>query len=276
MSQSDLSSRLKEAITLLNGGRRAEAHTMLQALSQDYPNTEQVWMWLAAATDDKSLREQHLRRVLAINPRNEKARAAITDLTGSAPPLPSATSSETTASSDPAQPGKSTAKTMEQVLIAVLGMIALVLVLVIVNTVGSKIFAPPPTQTPIPSATTTLTPSITFTPSVTPGGPTLTPHVVGGTLPPSWTPQPTNTSPYPCADVDTSTKQYTERHCAKSYSPTDLYTSTQSHPRTINRDTRCNGCTADHSVACILMFPGSRIKSRCPNLIGASWLKTIA
>lgn len=195
MSQSDLSSRLREAIALVNGGRRTEARSRLLALSQDYPNAEQVWMWLAAATDDKSAREQYLRRALEINPRNEKARAAITELTGQAPPPPPAATApdEIQAAESPAPAAGSRSRQTQTIITAVLILVALVFGLILLNAVGGKIFAPPPTATRTPSATISPTPSITFTPSITPGGPTLTPRVVDGTLPPSWTPSMTST-----------------------------------------------------------------------------------
>src|SRR5579872_3286085 len=82
MSQSDLTNRLNEAIRLVKAGQRPEARAILLGLSQQYPDLEQVWMWLATATDDTADRAQYLRRVLTINPRNDKARTALNRLTG--------------------------------------------------------------------------------------------------------------------------------------------------------------------------------------------------
>ena len=49
MGQPGLATRLNEAITLINAGRRAEARTILLDLSKQYPAAEQVWLWLATA-----------------------------------------------------------------------------------------------------------------------------------------------------------------------------------------------------------------------------------
>src|SRR5258706_7770232 len=85
MSQSDLADRLNQAITLVRAGRRDEARAILIPLSQQYPNLEQVWLWLATASEDTQERITYLRRVLDINPNNDRARQAYARLTGEAP-----------------------------------------------------------------------------------------------------------------------------------------------------------------------------------------------
>src|SRR5260221_14151668 len=85
MSQPDLADRLNQAIDLVRAGKREEARAILIPLSQQYPNLEQVWLWLASASEDTQERINYLRRVLDINPRNERARQAYTRLTGEAP-----------------------------------------------------------------------------------------------------------------------------------------------------------------------------------------------
>ncbi|MEP7286617.1 MAG: hypothetical protein ABI947_12715 [Chloroflexota bacterium] len=184
MSQADLANRLNEAIALINAGRREEARAILLPLSQQYPNLEQVWMWLATATDDTDERVTYLQRVLSLNPRNEKARSAYTRLTGKTPSTPDS-AKPTTASSV-------SARTIESWLIALLGIAALVTVMLLISAVVGPLLAPKPTETLTPTSSMTFTPSITYTPSITPGGPTLTPFT-NSTLPPSWTPSDTLT-----------------------------------------------------------------------------------
>src|SRR5258707_15754676 len=129
---SDLPSSLNQAIDLINARRYAEARAILVPLSEQYPNVEQIWLWLSAASENDADRIANLRHVLEINPRNGKARAALTRLTGEAlPPLPP----------DPARP-KVAARTMEFYLTAALGIIALVLVLFLINAVVGPLLAP--------------------------------------------------------------------------------------------------------------------------------------
>ncbi len=184
MGQPDLANRLNEAITLINAGRRPEARAILLDLSQQHPQSESVWMWRAAAAEDTDERISYLRRVLGINPRNDKARAALTRLTGQAPPAPEGL----TAASSPQPSGQS----IETLLIGILVFALVVGAVVLLTAVASNLLNPRPTATPIPSLTHTPLPTLTRTPSITPGGPTLT-FPVGRTLPPSWTPQPSNT-----------------------------------------------------------------------------------
>lgn len=183
MSQPDLASRLNEAISLLNRGRRAEARTILLDLSKNYPDMEQVWLWLAATTDDTAERTRYLRRVLELNPRNEKARTAYTRLTGEAlAPLPGAFVSTS---------GRSRAQNIETAVIAVLLMLLIVGAIVLITSVLSNVLQPKPTATTPPTRTFTPTYTVTPTLTITPGGPTFT-LVSGITLPPTWTIEPTD------------------------------------------------------------------------------------
>ncbi len=184
MSQPDMATRLNEAINLINAGRREEARTILLALSEQYPRVEQIWMWLVATTDDTEARLSYLRRVLDINPNNEKARVAYTRLAGEAPPL-----RETPA--PPPAPSAST-RSIETLVIGVLIFVLIAVAVVVVATVATQLLNPRPTPTPVPTLTPVPTSTFTSTPSITPGGPTLT-FIPGKTLPPSWTPAPTAT-----------------------------------------------------------------------------------
>src|SRR5258708_26330230 len=180
MSQADLATRLNEAIALINAGRRAEGRAILISLSQQYPTLEQIWLWIAASSETTEDRIAALRRVLSINPRNEKARAALTQLTGEALPVESP---------PPAAKPRSLAQTIESYLLAVLAIAALIAVFLVIGTVAGPLLTPKPTATATYTPSLTFTPSMTFTASVTPGGPTFTP--IFQTLPPSWTPSPT-------------------------------------------------------------------------------------
>lgn len=186
MSQPDMATRLNEAINLINAGRREEARTILLALSEQYPRVEQIWMWLVATTDDTEARLSYLRRVLDINPNNEKARAAYTRLTGEAPPI-----RETPAAPPPAP--SSTTRSIETLVIGVLVFILIAVAVVVVGAVATQLLNPRPTPTTAPTLTPVPTRTFTSTPSITPGGPTLT-FIPGKTLPPSWTPAPTSTT----------------------------------------------------------------------------------
>jgi hypothetical protein len=184
MSQSDLANRLNQAISLINAGQRAEGRALLFELSKEYPEVEQIWLWLATTTEDTEQRIESLRRVLAINPRNEKARSALTRLTGEAPPpIPEA---------PPAASPGSPMRTLESALIAILGLALIVGLVILVSGVTTNLLTPRPTATFTPSRTFTASATFTRTFTITPGGPTLTPFV-GRTLIPTWSPEPTFT-----------------------------------------------------------------------------------
>lgn len=189
MSQADLPTRLNEAIAHINAGRRAEGRAILVSLSQQYPNQEKLWLWMAASSETTEERIAALRQVLAINPRNEKARNALSQLTGEA--LPPVQAGQLAA--QPRQP-RMVAPTVEAILQAIVVFAAVVVVILVIGAVVGSVIQrsfTPPTLTNTP--TITFTPSMTFTPSITPGGPTFTP--IFQTLPPSWTPGPTSTLP---------------------------------------------------------------------------------
>jgi hypothetical protein len=207
MSANDLTVRLNEAIALIKAGQSAQARAILLLLVQQYPTSEAAWLWLATASADVKERVAALRQVLALNPYNEKARAALAQLTGEdlpAPPprvvvpssaevaAPPVTPVPSAAPGLPAAPSKLNGKLFEQVLLVVMVIIAVGLgVLFTGDVVLPRLFpsaTPTPSITPLPTRTLTPTlPTPTNTPSFTPGGPTITPP--GPTLPPTWTPR---------------------------------------------------------------------------------------
>ncbi len=188
MAQSDPSTRLSEAIALANAGQREQARALLLDLTRQYPDLELGWMWLAAVTDESEERITYLRRVLSINPANEKARGALTRLTGSAPEAPKAAPLPATASPINAKANSDT------LLVVVLAMLLVTVVVglgaVLLSQRNAQLSQPTASNTPTITASATL--KFTLTPSNTPGGPTETP-IAPKTLPPTWTPEPSQT-----------------------------------------------------------------------------------
>lgn len=68
---------LEQAIQALRSGEREPARRMLLALSEAEPTRPEVWLWLAGATDDAEWKRTYLRRVLALNPSEQRAVAAL-------------------------------------------------------------------------------------------------------------------------------------------------------------------------------------------------------
>lgn len=203
MSANDLTVRLNEAVALIKAGQVAQGRAILLLLVQQYPTSDALWLWLATTSTDAAERIAALRQVLALNPHNEKARTALTQLTGEMvpPPPPLITSAAdpvivnpalATTIGNPATP-LITAKRIEQALLVIAGILAVGLgVLFTGDVVMPRLFpsaTPTASNTPRPTITPTPTvPTPTNTPTYTPGGPTLTPP--GPTLPPTWTPSP--------------------------------------------------------------------------------------
>src|SRR5579864_3910249 len=82
--------QLREAIALAQSGQREAAHSLLLELTAAHPNLELAWMWLASVTDEPNERVAVLRRVLELNPANDKAHAALSRLVGDNPESESA------------------------------------------------------------------------------------------------------------------------------------------------------------------------------------------
>jgi hypothetical protein len=193
---SDSTARLSEAIALARNGQREAARSRLLELTAEQPNMELAWMWLASVTDDGPQRIAALRRVLELNPANEKARTALIRLTGNqeviAPAPDQAPASESTPVLTAPPPARSAVET--GLIIAAILIAAVVIVLLGANIAGGRLFAQPtPTFTPTLTFTATDTPLVSLTPTITPGGPTWTPYALP-TLPPTWTPGLTDTA----------------------------------------------------------------------------------
>lgn len=68
---------LEHAISLANSGRSDEAAKVLSALIVRDPGNVTAWLWLASVVKDDLKKRQCLERVLAIDPGNETAQAAL-------------------------------------------------------------------------------------------------------------------------------------------------------------------------------------------------------
>src|SRR5215831_3116297 len=123
MAQSDPVNRLNEAIALINAGQRAEARTILLDLSERYPTMELAWLWLASVTEDTEERIGYLRKVLSINPNNDKARAALTRLTGTELPAPPQAATSPAPEDGPIS-APTSGGTLERTLVLLLGIVA--------------------------------------------------------------------------------------------------------------------------------------------------------
>lgn len=180
MTTDNFAQALNEAIRLIQEGYADQARPILHELSQTHPENETVWLWLAAAARSDAERLQALRQVLAINPRNAKARAALARLTGEQlPPAPPLTLPQVKLPPIKLPPDFwQSAQTA--LIVVLLGLAAFVIVFL----AGSAIV---PALTP-PSATPTAT--LTRTPRPTVPSPTPVPTLE---LPPTWTPAPTVT-----------------------------------------------------------------------------------
>jgi len=76
----DLQALLRTAIEAARSGDRAKAREILRRLVSRDPDNELAWLWLASVATSEDERRQCLRRVLVINPHNERARQALAQL----------------------------------------------------------------------------------------------------------------------------------------------------------------------------------------------------
>jgi len=71
------SSRLQAGIAAAQAGDNAQARSYLRAVVQQNPNSELGWLWMAGVAETSEAAMNHLERVLAINPANERALSGI-------------------------------------------------------------------------------------------------------------------------------------------------------------------------------------------------------
>ncbi|PJF31714.1 MAG: hypothetical protein CUN51_01885 [Candidatus Thermofonsia Clade 1 bacterium] len=186
MASNDFLRSLNEAINLIQAGDPEAARPILYELSRTHPEQEAVWLWLATAAQSNAERIAALQRVLVINPRNAKARAALERLTGVPvpPPPPRIDLSQVKLPEVQLPAFKLPSgfwQSLQTAFIIILTGLAAFVVIFLAGSVVVPALTPPSAT---PTATATRTPSPTV-PSPTPR-PTLT-------LPPTWTPEPTDT-----------------------------------------------------------------------------------
>ncbi len=99
--------QLREAVSKIRAGKKAEGGRLLMEILRSDPENEQAWLWLAVAVKDPEKRKKCLNRVLAINPQNQQAINLLGKLEGQKapppaekPPAPSPIISETSQPAD--------------------------------------------------------------------------------------------------------------------------------------------------------------------------------
>lgn len=81
------SSQLQQAVELANAGQREQAAALLRQIVQNDPANEVAWLWLASVAADRAEYERALNSVLRLNPANQQAQRALTELFASPPPV---------------------------------------------------------------------------------------------------------------------------------------------------------------------------------------------
>jgi tetratricopeptide (TPR) repeat protein len=189
MGRSETQAHLRDAIAQAQAGQRTEARRMLREIVEADPTQALAWMWLATVSTDRAERIEYLERALALNPANNTAREAYTQLTGT--PYEPPETPPVAPSAGPAS-GLSRRARLTILVAGLLLLIGVGAIMVLRNSGddGPRTPRRSPTPTALPTAIPTITPTRYHspTPSRTPG-PSPTPF----TPPPTWTPPPTQT-----------------------------------------------------------------------------------
>jgi hypothetical protein len=82
MSEPRLRSLLRQAQSVARANKRAAARQLYEDILTEYPNAVAAWLGLAPLLDDEEGRRQALEQVLALDPGNETAQAALAQLDG--------------------------------------------------------------------------------------------------------------------------------------------------------------------------------------------------
>ena len=77
--------RLRQAIQLIKEGDKSSGGKILGGLVKESPENETAWLWLSVCVKTRDQQIYCLRKVLSINPENNKAKAALAKLTSDAP-----------------------------------------------------------------------------------------------------------------------------------------------------------------------------------------------
>jgi TolB protein len=186
LADNSINSQLQAGIAAAKAGDKASARELLEAVLAKDDRNELAWIWLASVVATVRERRICLERVLAINPRNERARTALAQLGGTAPlPNPAApTTAVNPTYYEQPQGGRS-----PRLALYVIG--AFVLVIFGIN-LFSTLFSPRVVEAPIPTITPLpaeiLAQIFTPTPAPTTTAPIVLVTVNPATLPPTFTP----------------------------------------------------------------------------------------
>jgi hypothetical protein len=82
---------LEQAIQSLRAGDHETARTILRQLAHTESPSPDVWLWLAAASDDPEQKRTCLEQVLSLNPDDQRAQAALRALEKSTATVPQPT-----------------------------------------------------------------------------------------------------------------------------------------------------------------------------------------
>lgn len=209
----DIQRKLNQGIEAAKSGDRATARRLLEEVVRQDERNELAWIWLATVAVNANERRDYLRRVLEINPRNQRAREALSRLGDESSLRPRDVSGSRPANITPGLPQRRRGVTG---LIFVIAAVALLLAGVGIILFGSDAFnaAPPtptatrrvsaqinntalPTETPLPLPSSTPVPIELITRSA----PTL-PPTASPTVTPTTTPTPQVTPPLELAAFD--------------------------------------------------------------------------
>lgn len=73
----DLQRKLNQGVEAAKAGNRAQARRLLEEVVEQDKRNEMAWIWLATVAVGAAEKREYLRRVLAINPQNVRAREAL-------------------------------------------------------------------------------------------------------------------------------------------------------------------------------------------------------
>ncbi len=86
MSQPGASILLKQGIAAAKAGNKPLAQQYLLQVIEIQPENESLWVWLAITAGSRTEQIGYLQKALAVNPKNQRTRAALNKLQATAPP----------------------------------------------------------------------------------------------------------------------------------------------------------------------------------------------
>lgn len=82
----DIQETIQQASELIRAEKRADAYLILSQLTQQEPDSEDAWLWLAACTEQALEKKCYFEEALRINPNNQRTRKTLEKLTAVMPP----------------------------------------------------------------------------------------------------------------------------------------------------------------------------------------------